>query len=200
MNASLRKPVHFRGARSQRGISLLVVLLLLVVTSLLGIAVLRSSAMQERMSANMRDRSVAFQATEEAIRYAQSRLAAVQPDAGDATLAWEDMANVTRINNMITTQNHCATNGICATDVAASWIAVPANEYDSATLPVAPEYWIEFLGLAPGRLGAGDDTRSEEGPDNQSPMFRITARSRAPGRAEVTMQTNVISRVRDPGT
>ena len=200
MNASMRKTLHYRGAHSQRGISLLVVLLLLVVTSLLGIAVLRSSAMQERMSANMRDRSVAFQATEEAIRYAQSRLAAVQPDAGDATLAWEDMANAGRIDTMINTQNHCTTNGICRTIDPPTWIAVPADQYDSATLPVAPEYWIQFLGLAPGRLGAGDDTRSEEGPDNQSPMFRITARSRAPGRAEVTMQTNVISRVRDPGT
>ena len=48
--------------RRQQGVSLLVVLILLLVMSLLGIAVLRSSAMQERMSANMVDRNEAVQA------------------------------------------------------------------------------------------------------------------------------------------
>ena len=51
-----------------------------------------------------------------------------------------------------------------------------------------------------GRLAAGEDTRSEEGPDNQTPLYRITARSRATGRAEVVLQTNVMSRIPDPGT
>lgn len=200
MNASLCKPVPFRGPHGQQGISLVIVLLLLVVTSVLGLAVLRSSAMQERMSANMRDRSVALQATEAALRYAQSRLAVVQPIAGNTTLLWEDMANTTTINNLINAQNHCTTNGICPTGSTGTWMSVPSDQYDSDILPVAPQYWIEFLGLAPGRLGAGDDTRSEEGPDNQSPMFRITAVSRAAGRAEVLLQTNVISRIREPGT
>ena len=48
----------------QQGVSLLMVLILLVVMSILGVAVLRSSAMQERMSANLRDRNDALQAAE----------------------------------------------------------------------------------------------------------------------------------------
>ena len=55
-NVLLRTPV---ARQRQRGISLLVVLILLVVMSILGLAVLRSSAMQERMSANMVDRNEA---------------------------------------------------------------------------------------------------------------------------------------------
>ena len=55
---SVRPPVA--GFRSQQGISLLVVLVLLIVMSILGVAVLRSSAMQERMAGNLRDRSLAF--------------------------------------------------------------------------------------------------------------------------------------------
>ena len=57
----------FSAMRRQQGISLLVVLLLLVVMSVLGVAVLRSSALQERMSANLRDRSLATQAVEAAL-------------------------------------------------------------------------------------------------------------------------------------
>ena len=59
-------------SRAQRGITLLVVLILLLILSVLGIAILRSSAMQERMSANMRDRSLAFQSAEAALRMGES--------------------------------------------------------------------------------------------------------------------------------
>ena len=55
---------NFAHRQGQTGVSLLVVLILLLVTSVLGIAVLRSSAMQERMSGNMYDRSLAMQAAE----------------------------------------------------------------------------------------------------------------------------------------
>ena len=176
----------------QQGISLLVVLILLLVMSVLGIAVLRSSAMQERMSANMRDRSIAMQAAEAALRYAQRRLA-VAPDVSKPTETWDDLT-------MIPTAAQCTSMGICPAGSSGTWQAVPGSEYDSATLPTAPEYWIEYLGIAAGRMGAGEDTRSEEGPDSQSPMFRVTARSRAAGRAEVVLQTNVMSRIPDPGT
>lgn len=193
MNTFARGKGHAPGAGRQRGISLLVVLLLLVVTSLLGIAVLRSSAMQERMSANMRDRSIAMQAAEAAIRFAQTRLAA--PIAGrPVDQTWDDL-------DAVPTTAECASMGICpAGTTVGTWMSVPAANYDASTLPVAPEYWIEYLGVTQGRLAAGEDTRSEEGPDNQTPMFRITARSRAAGRAEVMLQTNVMSRLPTPGT
>ena len=67
-NVLLRAPV---ARQRQRGISLLVVLILLVVMSILGLAVLRSSAMQERMSANMVDRNEALQAAETGLQVAQ---------------------------------------------------------------------------------------------------------------------------------
>ena len=41
------------GATRQRGVSLVIVLVLLIVMSVLGVAVLRSSALQERMGAMM---------------------------------------------------------------------------------------------------------------------------------------------------
>ena len=74
MSNQLQRYFPAGSARHQSGISLVVVLILLVAISILGVAVLRSSAMQERMSANQRDRSLAFQAAETAMRYAQENV------------------------------------------------------------------------------------------------------------------------------
>ena len=51
----------------QRGASLVVVLILLLVMTLLGLAVLRGTLLEERMSANLLDRSQNFQAAEAAL-------------------------------------------------------------------------------------------------------------------------------------
>lgn len=165
----------------QRGVSLVIVLVLLVATSLLGIAVLRSSSLQERMSANLRDRSLAFQAAEAALRFAQEEVLAV----GD----WD---------TRIPTADDCAAQSICPTGSGEAWRPVPDGAYDAANLAAPPEYWIEYLGTGPGRKGACDQLPPSL--DCLSPMYRVTARSRAAGRADVMLQANIISRIPDPGT
>lgn len=168
------------GRGNQHGIALVVVLVLLVATSILAIVVLRSSAMQERMSANLRDRSLAFQTAESALRYAQDQVLA----AG----TWD---------TAIPDADDCATLGICPTGSNPNWIAVPTSAYDSARLPAPPEYWIEYLGMGPARKGACDEP--DPGVDCMSPMYRVTARSRAEGRADVVLQANLISRISESG-
>jgi len=180
MSRTTRTPVP-ASPRRQQGVSLVIVLVLLVATSLLGIAVLRSSALQERMSANMRDRSLAFQAAEAALRFAQEEVL-----AGGA---WD---------TQIPTAADCVALSICPTGSAEAWRAVPDDQYDSARLAAPPEYWIEYLGTGPGRKGACDLLPPPV--DCQSPMYRVTARSRAAGRADVMLQANIISRIPDPGT
>jgi len=54
--------------KHQTGASLIVSLMLLVVLTLLGLSGMQSTIMQERMSNNVRDKGMAFQATESAIR------------------------------------------------------------------------------------------------------------------------------------
>ena len=170
-------------ARRQRGFSLLVVLVLLIVMSVLGVAVLRSSAMQERMSANIRDRSLALQAAESALRYAQYDVLAVTASNWD---------------KKDPTASDCSNSGICPSNSAASWQAVPTGKYDATRLAAPPEYWIEYLGVGPGYKGSCDTLPPSI--DCQSPMFRIIARSRANGRADVTLQSVVSSRIPTPGT
>lgn len=159
--------------RRQQGISLLVVLLLLVVMSVLGVAVLRSSALQERMSANLRDRSLATQAVEAALDVARANL--------DAATKWR---------TTVPTAADCASDGICPSytdEGSAGWRNGPTLR------GVATQYWIEYLGE---NTTAMETTGVIPGSEttNRGPMFRITARSSSDGRALVVLQTDVIYR------
>ncbi|WP_265944217.1 pilus assembly PilX family protein [Dechloromonas sp. A34] len=61
---------------SQKGISLVVSLLILVMVTLLALSVVNTSIFEERMAGNTRDRSLAFESAEYAMREAQSFLSA----------------------------------------------------------------------------------------------------------------------------
>jgi len=63
-------PKHQRllSARKQKGASLVISLILLVIMTLLGLAGIRGVTQQERMANHTVDRSIAFQATEAALR------------------------------------------------------------------------------------------------------------------------------------
>src|SRR3546814_3352415 len=63
-------PTLFRSAnvRRQRGIVLAVALMLLVVITLIGLAAVRTTTMQQRMTANFYDREIAFQSAEAALQ------------------------------------------------------------------------------------------------------------------------------------
>ena len=71
MKAGRRSP----GRARQRGISLVTTLVLMLATLGLGIAVMGVNAMQERMIANTKDRDLALQAAEAALRDAEQDIA-----------------------------------------------------------------------------------------------------------------------------
>ncbi|MCL7714193.1 pilus assembly PilX family protein [Stenotrophomonas mori] len=167
---------------SQRGITLLVVLILLLVLSLLGIAILRSSAMQERMSANLRDRSLAFQGAETALLYAQDRLL----EGG-----W---------NNKAPSAGDCSAQGICPSGADPSWTSLPEGGSYDPRLAAPPQYWVEYLGKVPagatsGGWGMEGGSTNAAAIEAEAALYRITARSRSAGRADVQLQANVIYKV-----
>jgi type IV pilus assembly protein PilX len=63
--------IHFSLDRTQQGAVLVVALLFLVILTLLGTTAAQLSSLEERMSRNMRDRSIAMQAAELALRDAE---------------------------------------------------------------------------------------------------------------------------------
>ncbi|WP_083537625.1 PilX N-terminal domain-containing pilus assembly protein [Pseudoxanthomonas mexicana] len=170
------------------GIALVVVLVLLVVTALLGVAVMRSSAMQERMAANLRDRSLAFEAVESTLRYVQNQVMSVGSMEQAAPVA-----------------NDCATRSVCPRGSAAAWRAAPASAYDSARLPVAPEYWVEHIGEDVANMIDDDNqcgAAGQAGAANQNcrtQIYRVIVRSRSEGRADVVIQANVAGGTQQAG-
>lgn len=172
-------PNRIRSPRDQRGAALIVVLILLMVMTLLGLASLRGTLMEERMAANMYDRSLGFQAAEAAMREAESRL--LQPGVPAA---------------FPTVANTCA-NGLCSEPLPAEnqpervddpnfngWFA--ASEVSA--IAGTPEYFVEYMGEAPG--WALCDREIPRHPNCMRPRYRITARSTADGRANVILQSS----------
>lgn len=163
--------------RGQRGISLVVSMILLVVTTLVALGSMRGVVMQTRMSGSTHDRSLAFQAAEAALRDAETRATAAtaasfpasgaacsggfcpQPALGD-TPRWEDSA--------------------FAGWRTATTPAVPADA------PV-PEAIVEDKGEAPNWLGCENEIPRQ--PNCVTRRYQISARSTADGRASVLVQS-----------
>lgn len=66
----------------QKGATLLVGLVILLLMTFIGLAAIRGSGMQELMAGNMRDRQLAFQAAEAALSFAEAKLAVAMAQAG----------------------------------------------------------------------------------------------------------------------
>ena len=66
-------PIALRKSR-QRGVVLVVALLMLLVLTLIGLAATRSTTLEQRMTANQNDQAVAFEAAEAALRSGESAL------------------------------------------------------------------------------------------------------------------------------
>ena len=81
--------------------------------------------MQERMSANLRDRSLALQAAESALRYAQDEV------LGIAASNWD---------KKIPTAGDCTGSGVCPPASAPSWHAVPGGTWAATPLAAAPVF------------------------------------------------------------
>ena len=60
------------GRARQRGAALIVALIMLVVMTLLGVTIARTTTLQERMAGNLRNKSIAFEAAETTLREGES--------------------------------------------------------------------------------------------------------------------------------
>lgn len=91
------------GLAGQRGATLVIALVMLLILTLLGTTAMQSTTLEERMAGNTRDRNVAFQAAEAALREAERVLAQpvlppfdgtggrYQPTLGAGVRTWESV-------------------------------------------------------------------------------------------------------------
>lgn len=181
--------------RHQQGVSLLMVLILLVVMSILGVAVLRSSAMQERMSANLRDRNDALQAAEAGLRDAQQSVI-----AGTFNAMWDGSTPFSQLRTAA--GKDCATNGYCDRslpgDTEKSLVPTQPTSWAYVSGSSGPQYGyiIEFLGTGKGESKDVQQVcNSTAAPAYlcRRPMFRVTSFGRGRGMGRVVLQANIIS-------
>ena len=164
--------VHAPGRMGSRGAALLVALPLLLIVTLLGITGMRNTLMQERMAGNLRDRNLAFQAAEAALREGERRASNVaSPPVGfDPTdnSQWETVF----VDN----------NG-----------GTPYS-IDIEGLAARPRYFVEELADMPGGgCPQGQVCDVEFGAMETRSLFRITARGVGGSEdAVVILQTTVM--------
>jgi type IV pilus assembly protein PilX len=184
------------GRGRQRGVALVVALVLLVVATLIGLASVRGTNLQERMSANMYDRSLAFQRAESALRAAED---AITANSNIGTLGGVDCTTAGTVCSVLPADTFTATS-----TPNPLWKRVPdRNNVNNDKTPGRPEYFIQYMGEGAGQsplaleemLGAGSYSEV----NNSGPVivryYRITARSSSPidvsDRSIVVLQSTV---------
>jgi type IV pilus assembly protein PilX len=149
---------------TQRGVALMVVLVMLLIMTLLGLASLRGGLLQDRMTSGEYDRSLGFQAAEGALREAEARL-----KAGGYTFP----------------ASGCSFKDRWLDSSFAGWNNATLSV---GTLGITPQYFIELMGPAPN--WAGCDQLVPMQANCLTPRYRITARSTGSDRAAVILQSN----------
>jgi type IV pilus assembly protein PilX len=156
--------------KQQKGVALLMGLIFLVVLTLLSITAARMSSLEERMSGNLRDRSLAVQAAERALR--------------DAEMDIRDSGRVTGLTNF---DANC-TNGLCYNGASGSvngtnWNVTPVWSIADMTMAPSVEYGSQ---TASGAIaGVSSDPRyliegirkNQSGGGQPAHFYRITVRA-----------------------
>ena len=170
--------------RRQQGIALATALILLIVVTLVGIAAVSGTIMQQKMTSNYYDREVAFQAAEAGLRQGES---AVQTAAGPSV--FRDCSPTSSLK--------CGSNPFSDTTINPT--SVTKTAYNPGTIAggVEPQYVVEYLGnftVPPANVQQVSNCSGYApcGINQTANFYRITARSGPAdvgGRASVTLQT-----------
>ena len=176
---------------SQRGVALAVALILLVVALMLGLAASRGTLLQERMSANMYDRSLAFQRAESGLRAAEG---AITTTYKIADLSGVDCTPAVGTCPQVPANTFTGTSAI--------WVDVGATyNVNNGKTPDTPQYTVELMNTGSSESNLGLNQNADYGnygnpypPDNVA-YYRVTARSSNPAtvgdRSIVVLQTTV---------
>jgi type IV pilus assembly protein PilX len=173
----------------QSGAALLVALIMLLISTMVGLASMRGTTMNEKMSSNMYDRSLSYQAAEAALLAGEA-----------AVLADPELAIV--IDCTVVNAECPPSPATTFTSTTIGWTTVDADfEVNDALLGSTPQFYVEKMGVVGGtdELGLGESANCsnyagcDEAPPNAA-SFRITGRSGIPatdGRSVVALQITV---------
>lgn len=175
---------------SQRGSTLIIALILLLVMTVTAIYGLRTITLEEKMAAATLDRNVAFQDAEAALLYAEG-IAEAQSKTKPPNKNFPSYSDTA--DTCPSSANNTCSNGLCAKpdkDCPLRWEDSNFTGWTNATIQGgglsgnAPQYFIEYLGNTfPCSDGGSLDPKN-------CMRYRITVRSNpSSGRAMVMLQS-----------
>jgi type IV pilus assembly protein PilX len=184
MNASRRK---------QEGVALIVALVLLLIVTVLALASIRGTSLQERMSANMYDRSLAFQRSEAAMRAAED---AITTSWKIADLGGVDCSPTTGVACPLVPANTFSSGAGSDTN----WVNVGTSDaVNNDKSPGTAQYTVQLVGTGPSSSNLGVDANADYAnygnayPPDSVAYYRVTTRNSNPGdsadRAIVVLQS-----------
>ncbi|HWX67139.1 MAG TPA: PilX N-terminal domain-containing pilus assembly protein [Rhodanobacter sp.] len=177
----------------QRGVALVVALLLLVVITLVGLAAVRGTIMQQKMASNLFDRQIAFQSAEAAMRAAQARIG-TNPG---------DIARNCQAGGVFCQGNPFNDPNLPAGKIITVTSGTSAGQFSASKLATSqPQYVVENMGnwYNPSTsTGYGQSANAHnygaQGTSTTAVYYRVTARSGDPAtvgdRAVVVLQAMV---------
>lgn len=188
-NPAERRPYIHRSKQS--GVALVVALILLIVITLVGLAAVRGTIMQQKMTSNFYDRQIAFQAAEAGLRKAEAVVQSTTPPGVGSTIR--------DCSSTAVPVNKCLANPFTdtSTTVAGFIQQVPSAYFNPGTAAAgAPQYIIEYLGIftipAPKVKQLSGVTGYGANPQTSAYFYRLTALSgpaTVQDRASVTLQS-----------
>lgn len=174
----------------QRGVTLITGLVFLVILTLISLAAMRTTALEERMAGNARDQDVAFQAAEAAMRDAMKQLPGLTPASAFAAGCAAGLC----LNNPVTpVWEALSANNQWITANTAMYGGAALTINGTTNLPVQPRYIIELLPATVPPAGSSASTGKGNTSGGQLIPYRITARGwGVTGRSQATVQATVI--------
>lgn len=158
--------------RHQRGATLVVALVMLLVTTMMGLASIRGATLQERMAGNMYDRSLSFHQAEAALKAGEDTVLGDTWAGKDCTVESADCPLIPPN----TFEND-----------SSGWVGVSSYSVNNDITGAIPQVFIERMGLVGGshELGVEDSANQlQYGAIGSTPpdamQYRITARSGIP--------------------
>lgn len=177
---------------AERGVALFTVLIVLLLVSLLVLVSLRSSLLQERMTAGTRDRTMALQNAEAALAQAQVAIGATRFGEGGGGLDCSKRLDVAT--------ELCWSHPSMAGPSAPGRGWQEARDLQPKTLSAgAPGFALQYMGRRESQieLGLGDEPNYGESPGRvEADYYRVLARGSdpqaAPDRSQVLLQATIV--------
>ena len=183
--------MSFNSMKSNSGSVLVISLLILLTLTILGVTALNTTVMEERMSSNTRQRNMAHQAAETAMKAAEQWLGNA---AGNVMLA----SHINMFDSSSELYNNTVSgravdwdlNDTSAWTSANSQAVTTLSSYpsDASVVPGAPRYVIEYIGRV------GDPPLNFTDPDLREHAFRIVVIGWGPDKTTKVVLSSTFSK------